>query len=209
MKVKEAIIELWKIGFFADYKHVSHINKQMLAIHGTTCSNTTMILKQCKDFLRKDKKGWIQKTRFSLNESDSTKKKVQKYHFEDIIENKQLWNACQTSFENGEYWDACLHAFRHLETKIREKSKLPAEEHGVDLINKAFNQNNGLLRIPCCATRSEEEGFQLINRGIVLFHRNAKGHREGSVSKKDAIKIIGYVDYMLELLKTAELRSTA
>ena len=113
----------------------------------------------------------------------------------------------KSSFENEDYWDACLHALRHLETKVREKCELSAEDHGVNLINKAFNPDRGILKIPLCATKSEEEGFLSINRGIVLFHRNAKGHREGSLTRKDAIKIISYVDYLLEILKSAQKRN--
>jgi len=124
------------------------------------------------------------------------------------LKNKSLWAACKTSFENGEYWNACLHAFIHLETKIREKAELPAEEHGVGLVDAAFNPKHGVLKIPSCETISEEEGFHLINRGIVQFHRNAKGHREGSIEMNDAIKIIYYVDYILDVINTAQKRTT-
>jgi uncharacterized protein (TIGR02391 family) len=126
----------------------------------------------------------------------------------NLMSNKSLWNACKTSFEAGEYWDACSHAFRHLETKIREKCNLPADVHGTDLVDAAFNPNRGILKIPSCATTPEEEGFCLINRGIVLFHRNAKGHREGTIEMNDAVKIICYIDYILDVINTAQRRVT-
>ena len=178
----------------------------MLKDYGVTCSNTIMVLKTCKDFLRRDKKGWIQKTRHPAKFQKTSPKKIG-FDMECFLDNSGLWHACKSSFNNQDYWDSCLHAFRHLETKIREKCNLPAEEHGVDLINKAFHPTQGILKIPACATRSEEEGFQLINRGVILFHRNAKGHREGTIGSQDAIKIIGYVDYLLNLLKTAQARN--
>ena len=137
----------------------------------------------------------------------SIHKEINATSIEHLLDNRGLWSACRTSFENEKYWDACLLAFRHLEIEIREKSELAAEDHGTDLVNKAFNPNNGILRIPFCAVRSEEEGFHLINRGIVLFHRNAKGHRVGDLDRKNAAKIICYVDYLLEVLKTAEKRN--
>lgn len=207
MGVKETIIELWKTDFFNNYRSVSQINQRMLKDYGVTCSNTSVILKNCKDFLRKGKVGWIQKRGHSTKEHKMNSKKGA--DLEILLDNKNLWSACKSSFENGDYWDACLHAFRHLETKIRNKCELSADEHGVDLVNKAFNSNQGILKIPSCATHSEEEGFHSINRGIVLFHRNAKGHREGSIERKDAIKIICYVDYILNILNTAQKRNNS
>ncbi len=164
-----------------------------------------MQLTSCKTFLRRESKGWIQKTKYS---SEDKKISLKKDSIEHLLDNKNLWSACESSFVNKDYWDACLHAFRHLEIKIREKCGLTAVDYGIDLVNKAFNPTNGLLKIPSCATRSEEEGFFSINRGIVLFHRNAKGHREGNIDRNNAIKIICYVDYLLEILKTAQKRST-
>jgi hypothetical protein len=89
-----------------------------------------------------------------------------------------------------------------LETQIRGKSGLSANEIGVDLVSKALNKNDGILKVPSCATESEEDGFHLINRGIVQFHRNAKGHREGIIREEDALRIIGYIDYLLDVIKT-------
>jgi uncharacterized protein (TIGR02391 family) len=128
------------------------------------------------------------------------------FPIEILLDNTNLWAACKTAFNNEEYWNACLHALIYLETKIREKSELTANDTGVDLVSKAFKLNGGVLKIPSCAVQGEEEGFLLINLGVVKFHRNAKGHRTGSIGRKNAAKIICYVDYLLEILKTAEKR---
>lgn len=128
----------------------------------------------------------------------------------DLIENGELLHACETSFNAGTkraYWDACLHALRHLETMIRKKGGFPSSVVGTDLVTKAFNPKDGKLKIPLCDDVAEEQGFMLINMGMVKFHRNAKGHREGEISRRNALKIIGYVDYLLNLLKTAVPRT--
>jgi len=204
MKINDAIKDLWKNNFFNLHRSPYDVKSQLFNDYGITCSNITMQLKSCKSFLRKETKGWIQKMKYSHEyENDSRKSS----DIERLLDNENLWRACKSSFESGEYWDACLHAFRHLETKIREKAGLSPDEHGVDLVNKAFNPSQGILKIPNCATRSEEEGFFFINRGIVMFHRNAKGHREGEVERKDAIKIICYVDYLLNIVRTAHKNS--
>lgn len=204
MKINEAIKELWKKDYFNTHRNPNDVKSELFNKYGITCSNITMQLKSCKMFLRKEAKGWIQKIKYSVEEHESNSRKDS---IQTLLDNKSLWSACKSSFENRDYWDACLHAFRHLETKIREKCELSAEDHGIDLVNKAFNPANGILKIPSCVIRSEEEGFHSINRGIVLFHRNAKGHREGNLDRKDAVKIICYVDYLLEILKTARKRN--
>lgn len=120
-----------------------------------------------------------------------------------LIKNIGLLNACKTCLDNGDSWDACGHALRHLEVKIREKAGLSADYTGVDLINEAFKTDGGKLKIPSCATISEEKGFHLILLGVMQFHRNAKGHREGILDEDCAIKIVLYIDYLLEIIKTA------
>lgn len=201
MKINDAIKELWRGGFFLEHRTPKEVKEEIFREYQITSSNISQQLISCKKFLRIERKGWIQKTKCSTEEDSIDSKKDS---IESLLDNKGLWSACRSSFRSGDYWDACLHAFRHLETKIREKCELSAEEYGVDLVNKALNPNNGLLKIPSCATRSEEEGFHSINRGIVLFHRNAKGHREGNIDRRDSIKLICYVDYLLNILKTAQ-----
>jgi uncharacterized protein (TIGR02391 family) len=205
MIINAAIRELWKTGFFLQHRKPREVKKKLFDEYQITCSNISQQLKSCKRFLRTEKKGWIQKANYSQAESKVASKN-KKDSIENLLDNSELWSACRASFESTDYWDACLHALRHLETKIREKSELAAEDLGINLVTKAFHPKNGILRIPSCAARAEEEGFHLINRGIVLFHRNAKGHREGITSRKNAVKIICYVDYLLEILKTAEKR---
>jgi len=122
---------------------------------------------------------------------------------EDFIENKALLKACKTSFGGGEYWDAVFQAMRYLEEKIRGKCDFFQRDIGVDLVNKAFNTDNGKLLIPCCKTLSEEKGFHLIALGVMQFHRNAKGHRKGEIDKNSALKIIGYVDYLISIIDTS------
>ena len=89
---------------------------------------------------------------------------------------------------------------------FRSKANLNPDDTGVDLITKAFHNRNGKLKIPSCETSSEEEGFFHILRGIVMFHRNAKGHREGSIDKKRALQIVQYIDYLIDMIESATIR---
>ena len=99
-----------------------------------------------------------------------------------------------------------MNACRHLEVRIREKANLSQSDTGVDLINKAFNKDTGKLKIPSCVTPAEEEGFFHVLRGMFLFHRNVKGHREGEIGKERAIQIVNYIDYLIDVLETATIR---
>ena len=68
VKPKEAIEILWSKGFFKECKSTKEVEEVSLKDHGTTCSNWGVILKKSK-FLRRDKKGWIQK--YSSKTKDS------------------------------------------------------------------------------------------------------------------------------------------
>jgi|GEM_PF-6757219 len=123
-----------------------------------------------------------------------------------FISDTSLLKVCKTAFEGGKYADAIFSASRHLEVKIREKSKLTADDIGTDLITKALKPGRGILQSLTCETTSEEEGLYFLNMGIIKFHKNAKSHREINMSPEDALKIIGYIDYLLKILSKCELR---
>lgn len=201
---KEAVEQLWKEGFFRppNNRSAKDVEKEASEKYGCTYANWSTLLSRTT-FLRKAKNGWVQKKPYASEEVEG---QTNDDDLKAFLNNPELWRACTSSFKNGEYWDASLHALRHLETKTREKCGLSANDYGIDLVNDAFNPDKGILKIPSCATRAEEEGFLAINRGFFLFHRNPKGHREGSLKRNDAIKIIGYVDYLLDVLKTAKKR---
>ncbi len=105
------------------------------------------------------------------------------------IHDKNLIEACQRTYDSEDWRNLVLNACRHLEVRIREKANLSQSDIGVDLVNKAFNKDTGKLKIPFCVTPAEEEGFFHVFRGIFLFHRNAKGHREGEIGKEIICKI--------------------
>lgn len=135
------------------------------------------------------------------NQKTEQKKEI----FLEIYDQK-LIKVCKPAYDTQDWWDLVLKATRHLEVRIREKANLSAEYIGTDLINKAFNPNTGKLKIPSCAVIAEEEGFSLILRGIAMFHRNVKGHREGEIDKKRAIQIVNYIDYLLDMVDSSVLR---
>ena len=207
MKINQAIKILWTDGFFESHRGVQEVKNELDVRYGIHPSNTTTQLKSC-NFLRKEKKGWIQKKRHNI--VTSTKTDIPRgLTLQDVTCDNSLIRACKNAYESGNYWDTVFNALRHMEVRVRRRSGLPAADVGADLMEHAFKPNVGSLKIPTCATPGEEDGFKNITKGMMMFHRNAKGHREEKINKTLALKIIGYVDYLLQILDTAEKRECA
>lgn len=206
MKIKTGIKELWKEGFFEEHRMPSQVRLALKNRYGMNPANISMNLKNCKDFLRKENSGWIQKIRYSVK-TQAEHNPPNELTLYNVVKDKYLLKACELNYKNANYGDMVFNGLRHLEVRVRKKGKLNASDTGADLIEKALKPNQGSLLIPCCATSGEADGFKLITKGIMQFHRNPRGHREESIDKKLALNIIGYVDYLLEIINTAELNS--
>lgn len=191
-------------AFFETHRSVSDVNSELHNQFGIHPSNTTAHLRSCS-FLRHEPKGWLQKNRYALTTHKTTDSPRELTLF-DITRDSTLIKACKSNYDSGNYWDAVFNALRHLEVRVRKKSSLPAADVGADLMERAFKPNIGSLKIPSCATPGEEDGFKNITKGMMMFHRNAKGHREEQIDRTLALKIIGYIDYLLQIVDTAEKR---
>lgn len=205
MKINDAIKDLWKIGFFETHQRISAVKKKLEETNGMHPSNVTMHLKLC-NFLRKEDGGWVQRDRYNPKTILSVSRVEKQIELQNISDDKALIKVCIDNYKSRNYWDTVFNALRHMEVRVRNKSGLSASEVGADLMEHAFKPNVGILKIPSCATPGEEDGFKLITKGIMMFHRNAKGHREETIDKMRALKIIGYVDYLLQIIDTAERR---
>ncbi len=125
----------------------------------------------------------------------------------NFITDVRLVSACESLFIAGkekDYWDMVLLAGRHLETRLREKANLPSSVHGIAVVDKCFKVKGGILTPTVCKDLAEAEGFYFILRGIIQFHRNDKGHNEGRMDKNRALQIVGYVDYLLQIVESSK-----
>ena len=77
---------------------------------------------------------------------------------------------------------------------------------GQDLMAVAFSTDKPKLDIKATDDIEEKKGFRFIMMGLAKFHRNQKAHNEGAVDIKSAYQIIGYVDYLLKIVKEADAR---
>jgi len=201
MKITDAVHALWTTGFFEKDKQTNEVKLALQEKYGMNPSNISETLRTRK-FLRRPKSGWLQRKRFGLSKSKKSEEELH-YHIED----SRLQNACKTNFDAGNYWDAVFNGLRHLEVRVRKHAKLTAADVGVDLMEKAFKPRAGKLAVPACETSGEQDGFKQIMKGLMLFHRNAKGHREEEIDKCDALKILGYIDYLLAIVGSSKRRN--
>ncbi len=206
MKINDGIRELWKEGFFEKHSKVGKVKQELKDKFGMNPANIIMNLKSCKKIIRKEKNGWIQRVRYSIKAKSENEVSVHPITLYDVTTDPKLLKACESNYKTKNDWDMVFNALRHMETRVRKKGNFASTEIGADLMEKAFKPNVGVLKIPVCATPGEEDGFKLITKGMMMFHRNAKGHREETIERNLALKIIGYVDYLIKIIETSEKR---
>ncbi len=101
---------------------------------------------------------------------------------------------------------AVREAFVVLEDRIRTKGEHPPLAVGVELMSVAFNKATGHLILS--DVDPEQDGAHLTFRGLIMWVRNAFGHRVmDATTPGDAIRIIAFVDYLLEEVGRARRRT--
>jgi hypothetical protein len=129
------------------------------------------------------------------------------------IKDKELKSRCVDLLSASANFDrAVREATVVLEHRIREKAGVPVDRVGKpligpDLIGAAMNAERSKAIIKFSNVPSEHEGIALICRGLALSFRNATHHRVSeSYSREDALKVCAFVDNILGLIETAEIR---
>lgn len=113
----------------------------------------------------------------------------------DILKN------CEPYIRKKDYFDALMETVKFLFEKIQEKSKLNFD--GKDLVERAFNIKNPVLRINRLVTKSErmeQQGFIYLLVGIYMMFRDPMAHERKTkirISKKDFLDIITFISFIL------------
>lgn len=114
---------------------------------------------------------------------------------------EELWESIKKSYLNEDYTTAILNSIAYLRDIIREKSNL--ELDGVDLINQAFNEKNPKISVSNMETKNDkniQKGLRELLSGIYTHIRNPRSHDKYKDSKEDAIAIILFVNYLLNII---------
>jgi uncharacterized protein (TIGR02391 family) len=115
-----------------------------------------------------------------------------------------LVSRCKKHFEQGQFDDAILNGMKLIESELRKKSGLSAEEYGVSLVNAALCGKNPSLLFPNAKTQSEKEAVQSLFRGAVGALKNPLSHR--FIDERDpvrAFEALAFISWLLRLLDTS------
>lgn len=191
MKSKEGLIELWKNGFFEQFRTTGEISKQLLKDYGATTANLAAVLNTCKDFLRKDRKGWIQRARYDRR---TNKGQGSRNDFDMSTLHPQIYRVSNRLFLDGHYPQAVFEAFKEIEILVRKKSRHSAI--GKNLMMTAFSEDRPILKIKYSSKNSEkeeQEGFKFIFAGAMLAVKDPKSH--GRITQNDPNRAFEYLKF--------------
>lgn len=210
MKPKEAIVELWKVNFFEESpKSNKEIESQIRADYGATTANITAVLNNCKDFLRREGNGWIQRTRYDGavgKDGNGTD------YFALLNIHPKVLKASKKLFLNGHYSMAIFEAFKQVEISVKEKSGIRGK-FGAALMQDAFSANTPILKVNDGEKDSdgdEQKGFMMLFTGAVIGIRDPKGH--DNIEQKDpkvAMQYIAFASLLCRMVDKSSKVTTA
>jgi len=114
----------------------------------------------------------------------------------------EILAAAGALFQDGHYPQAILDAFKAVEVRVREISRLDAS--GRDLMARAFAGEPPLVRVwlePGQSGKDEQEGFKLIFMGATQGIRNPKAHdRVRQESPERALEYLAFASLLMRRL---------
>jgi len=179
VKPRKAIENFWLDGFFKEYRKSKEIEIKALKKFGCTYPNWNVLLIRC-EFLRKTKKGWIQKEAHS----GTTNKKVDYFKLFKI--HPEIEKSSKRLFDNKHYSESVFNAFKTINNLVKEKSGQKSLD-GKPLMLKVFSRNDPILKLNKLKTLSdkdEQEGFMHIFAGAIQGIRNPRGHDDLAQEEK-------------------------
>jgi len=201
VKSKEAIKNLWKQGFFEKPRSTHAVSLRISKDYGAATSNTTAVLRNCTEFLFKDKNGWRQKYRYELTNPTNGNdiEKVAR-----LIVHCKILEVTSELFSDGHYPQAILEAFKAVDNLVKERSGI-SDMDGTGLMFRVFPREHPILKINGNSTMSEkdeQDGFMHLFAGAMLGIRNPKAH--DFIDQDDPIATLQYLAFASVLYRVAE-----
>jgi hypothetical protein len=110
-----------------------------------------------------------------------------------------LVTSCIEPMRAGQFDTAVRNAYILLETKIRHTILADPDTVGVDLVEKAFHPESGMLNFG--RTPAEKQGVYFLFRGAIQAIRNPITHDlTQGYSKDEAFRMIAFVDVLLKMM---------
>jgi len=108
------------------------------------------------------------------------------------------------SFIRGDFSTAIFQAMRAVEIAVREASHFPAGDHGVPMIRRAFNVDNGRLT-DRTADPAEREALMHLFSGAIGSYKNPHSHRNVDVENpSEAARVIMLASHLLSIVDGRE-----
>ena len=105
------------------------------------------------------------------------------------------------SFIRGDYDTAVFQAFKEIEVRVRQKARLKNTDIGVQLMRKAFNPKDGILRDKN-ADAGEQTARMELFAGTIGMYKNPSSHRDITFTDpKEAADIIHMANQLLRILE--------
>lgn len=111
-----------------------------------------------------------------------------------------LRDSIYPNFLHGDYDTAVFQAFKEVEIKVREAGHYTATDYGVDLMNRAFNEQSGPLS-DANLPEAEKKAMRALFAGAIGLFKNPQSHREvGLESPEATIELIQLASALLRLV---------
>lgn len=98
---------------------------------------------------------------------------------------------------------AVFSAFKAVEVRVRQLSRLPLDLVGIQLMRKAFDIDGGPLADPK-APRAEREALSHLFSGAIGCYKNPHSHRDVDLSFNEAFEMLLIASHLLQILDRRE-----
>jgi uncharacterized protein (TIGR02391 family) len=110
-----------------------------------------------------------------------------------------IMRAVKPLFTRGDYDTAVFRAFKEVEIRIRRKHPSLANEYGVDLMNKAFGDKNGVLMT---GNKKDRQSARELFAGAFGLCRNPSAHHE--IKFDDPREVVDMICFANQLLRIVD-----
>lgn len=113
-----------------------------------------------------------------FSDRETTRIELDRLHpYEDRNVHPDIDTITRKLFDDGHYSQATFEAFKLVDKKVQELSKL--RKTGYQLMMKAFNEESPLIKLTNLSDPSEideQQGYKFLFTGAVVAIRNPRGH---------------------------------